>query len=148
MKTLILTTRKAQRSFVPITAFQFERFEVRVRRAKRRRPLPTEVSFKKVLSKAFPGNSTPYHDRSGFFMHTTIFLPSPSLQGRGPMCLPLGARSVHRNPAALSPPEFQQRNIRAQHALALDHLCSTPSPGSGLADLTKIDEPIRRRPKC
>jgi hypothetical protein len=101
MKTLIRAAMKPQRSFVPITPFEFESFEVRVRRVTRHRPLPIGVSFRKVnvhrVSRQFktmPGPIDAVH-------RTKIFLPSPSLQGHGLMCLPLGARPVDR-PAALS----------------------------------------------
>ena len=101
MNTLIRAAMKPQRSFVPITPFEFDSFEVRVRRVKRYRPLPLGVSFRKVnvhrVSRQFktmPGPIDALH-------RTKIFLPSPSLQGHGLMCLPLGARPVDR-PAALS----------------------------------------------
>jgi hypothetical protein len=101
MKTLIRAARKPQRSFVPITPFEFESFEVRVRRVTRHRPRPIGVSFRKVnvhrvarQFKTMPGPIDAVHC-------TKIFLPSPSLQGHGLMCLHSGARPVHR-PAALS----------------------------------------------
>ena len=101
MKTLIRAARKPQRSFVPITPFEFESFEVRVRRVTRHRPLPIGVSFRKVnvhrVSRQFktmPGPIDAVHRKK-------IFLPSPSLQGHGLMCSRSGARPVDR-PAALS----------------------------------------------
>ena len=105
MKTLIRATRKPQRSFVPITPFEFESFEVRVRTVTRHRPLPTGVSsrkvnFHRVLSRfktmPRPIEAVPL---------TKIFLPSTSLQGHGLMCLPLRARSID-HPAALSCRQF------------------------------------------
>ena len=107
MKTLIRVTRKPQRLFVPITPFEFESFEVRVRRATRHRLLPIGVSFRNVnghwVSRQFqimPGSIDAVH-------RTRIFLPSPSLQGQGWMCSRLRARPVdHR--AALSSQQFSQ----------------------------------------
>jgi hypothetical protein len=105
MKTLIRATGKPQRSFLPITPFECESFEVRVRRVTRHIPLPTEVSFRKVnvhrLSrqlKTMPRPIDAVH-------RTKISLPSPSLQGQGLMCLHLGARPVDQ-PAALSSRQF------------------------------------------
>ncbi len=101
MNTLIRAARKPQRSFVPITPFEFDSFEVRVRRVTRHRPLPIGVSFRKVnahhVSRQFKTKPGPVDA----VRRTKIFLPSPSLQGHGLTCLPLGARPVAR-PAALS----------------------------------------------
>src|SRR6185369_3958608 len=86
----------------PITAFDFESFEVRVQRVTRRRPLPIGVSFRKLngrrLSRQFKTVPGPINAVHG----TQIFLPSPSLQGHGWMSLRLGARPVDHS-AALSP---------------------------------------------
>ena len=87
MKTLTRATRKPQRLFVPITAFEFESFTVRVRRVARHRPLPKGVFARQ--------NSSPSQDNAA-----KIFLPSPSLQGLGPMCLRSGARPA-AHPVAL-----------------------------------------------
>jgi hypothetical protein len=100
MKTQIRAARKPQRSFVPITPFEFESFEVRVGRVTRHRPFSIGVSYRKVnvrgvlkQFKTIPGPVNAVH-------HTKILLPSPSLQGHGLMCLRSGARLVDR-PAAL-----------------------------------------------
>src|SRR5271157_5730521 len=101
MKTLTPVATKPQRFFVPIAPFEFESFEVRVRRVTRHRPLPIGVSFRKVnvhrVSRQFKTMPGPVDA----VRRTKIFLPSPSLQGHGSTCLPLGARPVDR-PAALS----------------------------------------------
>jgi hypothetical protein len=101
MKTLTRATRKLQRSFVPIASFEFERFEVRLRRVTRPRRVPIRVASKRVSihlpSRQFKTILTPIDAAS----RENIFLPSPSLQGRGLMRLHLGARSVD-HPAALS----------------------------------------------
>ena len=106
MKTLIRAASKAQRSFVPMALFEFESFEVRVRWVARHKAFPTGVSFRKVnvhrVSRQFktmPGPIDAVH-------RTKLFLPSPSLQGHGLMCLHLGARPDVR-PAALSCRQFQ-----------------------------------------
>ena len=105
MKTLIPVATKPQRFFVPIAPFEFERFEVRVRRAKHRRPLSFGVGFRKVnvhrVLKQFKTISGPLEA----VHRTKILLPSPSLQGHGLMCSRLGARPVH-DPAALPSGQF------------------------------------------
>src|SRR5437899_11117183 len=94
MKTLIRAVKKTQRSFVPIASFEFERFEIPVRRVKSHGPLPTGAVFRNLSqSKTI---LTPIDAAQP----AEIFLPSPSLQGLGQMYLRLGARPVHR-PAAL-----------------------------------------------
>jgi hypothetical protein len=79
MKTLTRSAKKPQRSLVPITAFEFESFGVRVRRVARHRPVPTGV-FACQNSPASQDNAV------------EVFLPSPSLQGLGAMCLRSEAR--------------------------------------------------------
>lgn len=74
MKTTFYPATKAQRSIVPITQFEFERFKIRVRQVTR------------------PSDAASY---------LKILLPSPSLQGHGWMRLHLGVRPVD-HPAALS----------------------------------------------
>jgi hypothetical protein len=105
MKTLIPVATKPERFFVRIAPFEFERFEVRVRRVKRHRPFLIGVSYRKVnvhrvlkQFKTIPGPPDGVH-------RTKILLPSPSLQGHGLMCSRLGARPVH-DPAALSSGRF------------------------------------------
>jgi hypothetical protein len=90
MKTQIRAARKPQRSFVPITPFEFESFEVRVGRVTRHRPFSIGVSYRKVnvrgvlkQFKTIPGPVNAVH-------HTKILLPSPSLQGHGLICSRLG----------------------------------------------------------
>jgi hypothetical protein len=101
MKSLIRATRKTKRSFVPITQFEFETFEVCVRRRNSGRPLRFGVGLTKLngdhLSGPFKTILTPIDAAR----RTKILLPSPSLQGHGWMCLHLGARPVHHS-AALS----------------------------------------------
>ena len=106
MKTLIRDAKKPQRSFVQIASFEFESFKIRVRGVKHRRPHPIEVSPRKAsvprVSKKFDAMPA----TSGAFHRAKILLPSPSLQGRGLMLLPLRARLVD-HPAALSSWPFQ-----------------------------------------
>jgi len=99
MKTPIRASSKAKRSFVPITPFAFENFEVPVRRVTGHRPLPVGVAFKRLS----------LHLRSRFkttprlidaAQRAKVFLPSPSHQGPGLMRLHLEARPVV-SPAAL-----------------------------------------------
>jgi len=115
MKTLIRATRKPERPGVPITQFEFESFEVPLRRATGHRPRPVGVSFEKVSvhrvsrqCKTTPGPGDAVH-------RTKILLPSPPFQGHGLMCLPLGARPVD-HPAALS--------SRQSHPAAPDRFCA------------------------
>jgi hypothetical protein len=102
MKALIRATAKARRSFLPITRFAFQRFTLAVRREAGDRPLTVGAFFKRVKThprgkiKTIP---KPIHAAQA----ANIFLPSPALQGRGLMCLRLGARLVV-HPAALSSP--------------------------------------------
>jgi hypothetical protein len=48
MKTLIRALRIPRRSFVPITPFEFETFELRVRWAAPDRPAPLGVPFRRM----------------------------------------------------------------------------------------------------
>lgn len=101
MKTLIRAARKPQRSFVPITPFEFESFEVCVRRVTRRGPLPIGAAFRRVNinhhSRRFKTIPRPIYAAQ----RAKNLLPSPLLQGHGLMCLRSGARPVAR-PVALS----------------------------------------------
>ena len=113
MKTLIRATTKPRRSFVPVASFEFESFEVRVRRITRHKPLPME-SFRRMNihrpSRQF--KTMPQADRA--VQRAKIFLPSPSLQGHGLMCLHLGARPVN-HPAALSSRHSGLRSQSYEH---------------------------------
>lgn len=107
MKTLIRAARKPQRSIVPVASFEFETFEVRVRRVTRHKPLVVGAASGRLnthLPSSQPKTIVPPIDPP---QPADIFLPSPSLQGRGSMRLHLGARSVD-HPAALS-----SRQLRA-----------------------------------
>ena len=101
MNTLIRAARKPQRSFVPITPFEFEGFKVRVRRVTRPRRVPIQVASRRVNihlpSRQFKTMLTPIDAAQ----RAKNFLPSPSLQGHGRMSLHLGARPVDL-PVALS----------------------------------------------
>jgi len=101
MKTLIRATRKPQRSIVPIASFEFESFELHVRRVAGHRPLPVGVAFRKLdihpSSRQFKTIPRPIDAAQ----RAKDFLPSPSLQGHGLMCLRSGARPDEQ-PAALS----------------------------------------------
>jgi hypothetical protein len=105
MKTLTRATSKAKRSFVPIAPFEFESFEVRVRRVTRHRRVPIQVASRLVNihppSRQF--KTTPRAIDPA--QRTTVFLPSPSLQGLGMMRLHSGARPVD-HPAVLSSRQF------------------------------------------
>jgi hypothetical protein len=105
MKTLIHATRKPQRSFVPITPFEFESFEVRVRTVTAHRRLPTGVSSRKVNFRRVLSRVKPRPRPIDAVRVRKVFLPSTSLQGHGLMCLPLRARSID-HPAALSSRQF------------------------------------------
>ncbi len=48
MKRVIPATTKARRSSVPVSPFEFESFEARVRLAARHSPLPVGVSFRRM----------------------------------------------------------------------------------------------------
>ena len=104
MKTLIRDAKKPLRSFVPIASFEFESFEIRVRRVKRERPLPIGVRLRKVSVHPVLRQFKPVAGPIDAFHITKILLPSPSLQGRGLMSLPLRAQPV--DPAALSSRQF------------------------------------------
>jgi len=125
MKTLTRATRKPQRSFVPIASFEFESFEVRVRRVTRHKPLPIGVSCRKVnvhrVSRQFKTILPPIDADS----RETIFLPSPSVQGHGLMCLRSGARPADC-PAALSSRQLRAsaRNPIPKEARELEQIAS------------------------
>jgi hypothetical protein len=106
MKTLIRAARKPKRSFVPIISFEFESFEVRMRRVTPQKPLPIGVSFRKVSAHRVSRQFKTLPGLIDVVQRTKIFLPSPSLQGHGLMSLHLGARPVR--PAALSSRQFHQ----------------------------------------
>lgn len=101
MKTLIRATRKPKRSCLPMTQFEFETFEVCVRRRNSGRPLPFGVGLNKVngdhFSRPFKTILTPIDAAR----RAKILLPSTSLQGHGWMSLHVGARPIHHS-AALS----------------------------------------------
>ena len=101
MKTLIRATRKPQRSIVPIAFFEFESFEVHVRRVTRHKPLAIGAAFRRLNIHLPSSQSKTILTPIDAAQPAEIFLPSPSLQGHGLMCLRSGARPVVR-PAALS----------------------------------------------
>ena len=99
MKTQTRTAKKILRSSVPIASFEFESFEIPVRRVKDHGPLPTGAVFRSLnvdpRSSQFKTTLAPIDTAQP----AKIFLPSPSPQGREEMRLRLEARSV--GPAAL-----------------------------------------------
>lgn len=104
MKTLIRAARKPQRANVPLASFEFETFEVRVRRVTRHKPLAIGAAFRRLnihISSKCKATPRPIDAAKP----AKIFLPSPSPQGLGLMRLRLGARPVGC-PAALSSREF------------------------------------------
>ena len=94
MKTPIRATSKVQRLVVPMNLFAFESFEVGVRQATRRRPLRVGASFRKLNVHRGSRRYKPMPGWIDAVDRTKIFLPSPSLQGHGLMCLHSGARPV------------------------------------------------------
>jgi hypothetical protein len=101
MKTLIRARTKPHGAFVPMASFEFERFEVRVRRVTHHRLLPIEFPAKRLkrhLHSTRPKTIPMPFDAA---QRPKDFPPSPSLQGLGLMCLRSGARPVDR-PAATS----------------------------------------------
>ena len=105
MKTPIRATSKVQRLVVPMNLFAFESFEVPVRQVTRHRPLRVGASFRKLNVHRGSRRYKPMPGWIDAVDRTKIFLPSPSLQGHGLMCLHLGARPVE-HPAALSSRQF------------------------------------------
>jgi len=99
MKTPTRTAKKIQRSIVPIASFEFESFDIPVRRVNSHRPLPIGAVFRNLnvdpRSSQFKTIFTPIDTAEP----AKIFLPSPSPQGREEMRLRLEARPV--GPAAL-----------------------------------------------
>ena len=94
MKTLIHAPRKPKRSFVPVTPFAFESFEIPVRRASGTRLLQSKAALRKANS-----------PRASRLIETTprpidaaqpakIFLPAPSMAGQGLTLLRFGARPL------------------------------------------------------
>jgi hypothetical protein len=98
MKTRIRATNKRQHSLVPVTPFEFESFEVRVRLVTRSRPLPCGISCRNLTVP--PNVSQGLNDA---VEPMKIFLPSPSPQGHGLMRLHLEARPI-ADPVAPPPP--------------------------------------------
>ena len=105
MKPLIPVTTKPQQFSVPITPFEFEIFEVRVRRIKRHRPFSIGVSFRKVNGRRVLNQFKTISGPLDAVRRTKILLPSPSFQGHGVDVLALRARPV-QDPAALSSGQF------------------------------------------
>ena len=101
MKTQTCAANKTPWAFVPIASFEFESFEIPVRRVNTRRPLLTGAVVRSVKVDPRSSQSETTLTPIDTAQPAKIFLPSPSTQGRGPMCLRLGARPVAR-PAALS----------------------------------------------
>ena len=101
MRPLTRATTKPRPSFVPVASFEFESFEVRMRRMTRHKPLPIGVSFGSRNihrpTRQFKTSPKPID----VAQRAKDFLPSPLLQGPGLKCLRLRARPVNR-PAALS----------------------------------------------
>jgi hypothetical protein len=104
MKTLTRSAKKPQRSLVPITAFEFESFGVRVRRVARHRPVPTGV-FACQNSPASQDNAV------------EVFLAVALAPGLGAMCLRSEAR----------PPLIRSRFLPAIRAAAANAVVEEPS---------------------
>ena len=118
MKTSIHAARKPKRSFVPMTGFAFESFEIRVRQASRDRPLQSKAAFRKVdkhhHSKASKVIARPIDAAPP----GKIFLPAPMLEGQRLTLWRFGARPVvHPTPlssAHASPPSQCDENAGRQ----------------------------------
>ncbi len=111
MKTRIRVTGKPQQEIVPILSFEFEIFEVRVRRVTRHKSWGIGAAFKRVnihIGSRCKTTPTPIDAAES----AKIFLPSPSPQGLGQTCMRLGARLVGC-PAALSSREFHSSSLNS-----------------------------------
>src|SRR5690348_1475084 len=104
MKPPMRAATKPQRLLVPVAAFEFEKFEVRVRRVTRIRLASTEVASRKV-DPQFPSTQCKTIFRPDSDRPAKILLPSPWPQGPGLMRLRLEARPV-AHPAALPSGDF------------------------------------------
>ena len=101
MKPLIRATRNHSGHSCQWSPFEFESFEVRVRRIARHKPLPIGVSFRRMNIHRPPRQFKTIPRPIDAAQRAKNFLPSPSLQGLGLMCLRTRGRPVDR-PAALS----------------------------------------------
>ena len=105
MKNLFRAINKSQRTFVPVARFEFEKFGVPARRVTGHSALADGIALETLHvgapSKPLKSVSTLVAPAEG----TKIFLPSPSVQGLGTMCLHSGVRPVDR-PAALPSLQF------------------------------------------
>lgn len=89
MKTKTRASKEIKQLAVPMASFEFESFDIAVRRVNSHRPLPIGAVFRNLNVDPCSSTAEP----------AKIFLPSPSLQGREEMRLRLEARPV--GPAAL-----------------------------------------------
>ena len=108
MKTQTRATKKTQPLFVPIASFEFESFNLPVRRVKSHGLLPIGAVLRKLNVCPQSSEIKFTHAPLSGAESAKIFLPSPSPQGPGRMCLRLGARLVSR-PTAL--PSYVNRRF-------------------------------------
>jgi hypothetical protein len=135
MNTLIRAATKPRRLFVRLAPFEFESFEVRMRRITRHKSLPIGVSFRRMNIPRAPRQFKTIAGPVDAAQPAKIFLPSPSLQGHGLTCsrslpgnctLPLLIPSPKRrespreSPFSLATEIDQQRKIHAHHAYQKD----------------------------
>lgn len=100
MKTLVRATRKSKRLLVPMTPFQFEEFDVPVRRLSDNGPLQSKAAFRKVNSHHRPRPLKIFPTAIEGAQPPKVFMPSPSLHGL--MLWRLGTRPVAHAPALSS----------------------------------------------
>jgi hypothetical protein len=128
MKTLICATRKPQRSILPIAPFEFESFEVRIRKITRHKPLVTGAAFRRLNIHLPSSQSKTILTPIDAAQAAEMFLPSPSLQGLGEM------RFLQTNALAKKGQEPESiasrthnsnestEDIHAHHVLVFGHL--------------------------
>ena len=101
MKTSIHAARKPKRSFVPITRFAFESFDIPVRPTSRNTPLQSKAALRKVTSHRHCTPSKVIPTQIDAAQPAKIFLPAPSREVRGLTLSRLGAQPIV-HPAPLS----------------------------------------------
>src|SRR5208283_736808 len=125
MKPLIPATTKPRRSFVPVATFEFESFEVRMRRIMRHKPLPIgeqEPSLKRQSGRREWGarilaNLRSFPSHSGGNGHTFSTFGTKRPSTRRPAGLMAGGRArLAREKRAYDPREFNNDFGRADPA--------------------------------
>ena len=99
MKTKTRASKEIKQLAVPMASFEFESFDIAVRRVNSHRPLPIGAVFRNLNVDPCSSQFKTIFTLIDTAEPAKIFRPSPSLQGREEMRLRLEARPV--GPAAL-----------------------------------------------